>query len=118
MTARRRAETLQDVPLSVSAISAADIEQIGIEDITGLYARIPGLYHAGGSITTPTSAFTYLTIRGVGWNAGLEPGIGIFIDGMYTPQSGFDLAFLDLERVEVLRGPQGTLFGRNTQGVH
>jgi iron complex outermembrane receptor protein len=55
-------------------------------------------------------------MRGVGWNAGLEPGVGVFIDGMYQPQIGFDLAFLDLERVEVLRGPQGTLFGRNTQG--
>jgi iron complex outermembrane recepter protein len=116
VTARKRAESLQDVPLSVSAIAGAQLENLGIQNATELYARVPGLYFAQGSITNPTGPNTYLTMRGVGWNAGLEPAIGVFIDGMYQPQIGFDLAFLDLERVEVLRGPQGTLFGRNTQG--
>jgi iron complex outermembrane receptor protein len=116
VTARKRAESLQDVPLSVSAISGVELENKGVDNATDLYARVPGLYFAQGSITNPTASNTYLTIRGVGWNAGLEPSVGVFIDGMYQPQIGFDLAFLDLERVEVLRGPQGTLFGRNTQG--
>lgn len=116
VTARKRTESLQDVPLSVSAISGVELENAGIQNATDLYARVPGLYFAQGSITNPTSANTYLTVRGVGWNAGLEPAVGVFIDGMYQPQIGFDLAFLDLQRVEVLRGPQGTLFGRNTQG--
>jgi iron complex outermembrane receptor protein len=116
VTARKRTESLQDVPLSVSAISGVVLENAGVQNATDLYARVPGLYFAQGSITNPTASNTYLTVRGVGWNAGLEPSVGVFIDGMYQPQIGFDLAFLDLERVEVLRGPQGTLFGRNTQG--
>ena len=116
VTARKRAETLQEVPLSVSVLAGVELEKIGIEDITDLYGRVPGLYFANGSITNPSGPHSYLTMRGVGWNAGLEPGVGVFVDGMYQPQIGFDLSFLDLERVEVLRGPQGTLFGRNTQG--
>jgi iron complex outermembrane receptor protein len=116
VTARKRAESLQDVPLSVSAISGIELENKGVQNATDLYARVPGLYFAQGSITNPTGSNTYLIVRGVGWNAGLEPSVGVFIDGMYQPQIGFDLDFLDLERVEVLRGPQGTLFGRNTEG--
>jgi iron complex outermembrane receptor protein len=104
------------VPLAVSVVSGIEIQELGLEDVTNLYGRVPGLYFAKGSITNPTTSNNYLIIRGIGWNAGLEPAVGVFVDGMYLPQIGYDLAFLDLERVEVLRGPQGTLFGRNTQG--
>lgn len=116
VTARKKTETLLDVPLSVTAVSGVEIEKLGLDNVTDLYGRVPGLYFAKGSITNPTNSNNYLIIRGVGWNAGLEPAVGVFIDGMYMPQIGYDLAFLDLERVEVLRGPQGSLFGRNTQG--
>jgi iron complex outermembrane receptor protein len=116
VTARRRAETLQEVPLAVSVVSGLEIEQLGLQDVTDLYGRVPGLYFAKGSITNPTTSNNYLIIRGIGWNAGLEPAVGVFVDGMYLPQIGYDLSFLDVDRVEVLRGPQGTLFGRNTQG--
>jgi iron complex outermembrane receptor protein len=115
VTARKRAETLQDVPLSVSAVTDADLERRNTQDVNGLFAEVPGLFSAPGSVNN-SSDFAYLTMRGVGFNAGLEPAVGVFLDGMYVPQLGFDSAFLDLERVEVLRGPQGTLFGRNTQG--
>ena len=116
VTARKRSETLQEVPLSVSVISGVEVEKLALQDVTDLYGRVPGLYFAKGSITNPTTSNTYLIIRGIGWNAGLEPSVGVFVDGMYLPQIGYDLSFLDVERLEVLRGPQGTLFGRNTQG--
>jgi iron complex outermembrane receptor protein len=116
VTARKRTESLQEVPLSVTVITGVEIENLGLQDVTDLYGRVPGLYFAKGSITNPTTSNNYLIIRGIGWNAGLEPAVGVFVDGMYLPQIGYDLSFLDVERVEVLRGPQGTLFGRNTQG--
>jgi iron complex outermembrane receptor protein len=115
VTARKRAETLQDVPMAVTALSGAELDLRRVEDVNGLYAEVPGLFTAPGSVNN-SADFAYLTMRGVGFNAGLEPAVGLFVDGMYTPQMGFDTAFLDIERVEVLRGPQGTLFGRNTQG--
>jgi iron complex outermembrane receptor protein len=115
VTARKRAETLQDVPLAVTAVTDADLQLRNVQDVNGLYGEVPGLFTAPGSVNNSADT-AYLTMRGVGFNAGLEPAVGVFLDGMYVPQLGFDAAFLDLERVEVLRGPQGTLFGRNTQG--
>lgn len=116
VTARKRAETLQDVPLAVSAIDGVELETRGITNITETYSRVPNLYFTASGGASPTSDYHYLIIRGIGFNGGLEPAVGVFIDGMYQPQVGFDTSFLDAERVEVLRGPQGTLFGRNTQG--
>lgn len=115
VTARKRSEALQDVPLSITAVGAEALERQNIQSVSGLSAQTPGLFTAPGSVSS-TSDLAYLTMRGVGFNAGLEPAVGVFIDGMYQPQIGFDTPFIDLERVEVLRGPQGTLFGRNTQG--
>lgn len=115
VTARRRAETLQDVPMAVTGIDSVELERANINETTGLFGRVPNLYFTTAGGASPSSDFNYLVIRGVGYNGGLEPATGVFIDGMYQPQLGFDIAFLDLERVEVLRGPQGTLFGRNTQ---
>lgn len=115
VTARKRTEALQDVPMAVSAVGSAELERRGVKDVNDLYATVPGLFTAPGSVNN-SADFAYLTMRGVGFNAGLEPAVGVFLDGMYLPQLGFDSAFLDLERVEVLRGPQGALFGRNTQG--
>lgn len=115
VSARRRVETLQEVPLAVSVISGDALAQGGIKNVNDLYATVPGLYFTNASNAAPSSDFTYLMIRGVGFNGGLEPATGVFVDGMYQPQLGFDIGFLDLARLEVLRGPQGTLFGRNTQ---
>lgn len=116
VTARKRAETLIDVPLAVSAIDGATLESQGITNVTDTYSLVPNLYFTAAGGASPTSDYQYLTIRGVGFNGGLEPAVGVFIDGMYQPQIGFDTSFVDAERIEVLRGPQGTLFGRNTQG--
>ena len=115
VTARKRAETLSDVPMSITAISGDQIESQGIVNVADLYGGVPGLYFSS-SVATPVKDYIFLVIRGVGANSGGEPSVGTFVDGVYAPSLGFDLGFLDLERVEVLRGPQGTLFGRNTQG--
>jgi iron complex outermembrane receptor protein len=115
VTARKRTETLQDVPFAVSVLDGVSLQDNHISSANDLYGRVPGLYFTESGGAAPTSDFVYLILRGVGFNGGQEPATGVFIDGMYQPQLGYDIDFLDLERLEVLRGPQGTLFGRNTQ---
>jgi iron complex outermembrane receptor protein len=117
VTARRRAELIQDVPGAVTAISGADLERQAIPDITALTDTVPNttLKASRGTNTTLT-AF----IRGVGQQdpvAGYEQGVGIYLDDVYLarPQGALTDIY-DLERIEVLRGPQGTLYGRNTIG--
>jgi iron complex outermembrane receptor protein len=117
VTARRREESLQDVPIAVSAFSADRIESTGAPDITWLQQNTPNLtlQVARGSNST-LIAF----IRGVGqqdplW--GFEPGVGLYVDDVYIARpQGAVLDIYDIERLEVLRGPQGTLYGRNTIG--
>ncbi|HEX5776049.1 MAG TPA: TonB-dependent receptor [Caulobacteraceae bacterium] len=117
VTARRRAESLQDVPVAVSAFSGEQLEAVGAENITKLQQQTPNLtlQVARGSNST-LIAF----IRGVGqqdplW--GFEPGVGLYVDDVYVARpQGAVLDIFDVERVEVLRGPQGTLYGRNTIG--
>jgi iron complex outermembrane receptor protein len=117
VTARRRAELIQDVPGAVTAISGAELEKQAIPDITALTDKVPNttLKASRGTNTTLT-AF----IRGIGQQdpvAGYEQGVGIYLDDVYLarPQGALTDIY-DLERIEVLRGPQGTLYGRNTIG--
>jgi iron complex outermembrane receptor protein len=117
VTARRRAELIQDVPGAVTAISGAELEKQAIPDITALTDTTPNttLKASRGTNTTLT-AF----IRGIGQQdpvAGYEQGVGIYLDDVYLarPQGALTDIY-DLERIEVLRGPQGTLYGRNTIG--
>ncbi len=117
VTARRRNELIQDVPGAVSAISGAEMEKKAIPDITALADILPNttLKTSRGTNTTLT-AF----IRGIGQQdpvAGYEQGVGIYLDDVYLarPQGALTDIY-DLERIEVLRGPQGTLYGRNTIG--
>jgi iron complex outermembrane receptor protein len=117
VTARRREEMLQDVPISLSAFSGEDLESAGAIDITWLQQTTPNLtlQVARGSNST-LIAF----IRGIGqqdplW--GFEPGVGLYVDDVYVARpQGAVLDIFDIERIEVLRGPQGTLYGRNTIG--
>ncbi len=117
VTARRREEALLDVPLSISSFSGAQLEKIGAVDITDLNQLVPNvtLEPTRGTNTT-LSAF----IRGVGQQdpvAGFEQGVGVYIDDVYLNRPhGAVVDIYDVERIEVLRGPQGTLYGRNTIG--
>jgi iron complex outermembrane recepter protein len=119
VTARRREENLQDTPIAISAFSADDIAARGMNDLSNVAASTPNLAFA----TAPQngnkgSASVFL--RGVGqldYTMFTDPGVGIYVDDVYVARSiGSMLDFTDIERVEVLRGPQGTLFGRNTIG--
>jgi iron complex outermembrane recepter protein len=117
VTARRREELIQDVPASVSAFSGRAIEQAGIQDVTGLADLTPNT-----TLKTSRATNTTLTafIRGIGQQdpvAGFEQGVGIYLDDVYLarPQGALQDIY-DLERIEILRGPQGTLYGRNTIG--
>jgi iron complex outermembrane receptor protein len=117
VTARRRAENLQDVPISVTALDGETLEEQGAVDLTAVMQKTPNttLQVARGSNSTLIGF-----IRGIGqqdplW--GFEPGVGLYIDDVYVarPQAAV-LDIFDVERIEVLRGPQGTLYGRNTIG--
>lgn len=117
VTARRREESLQEVPVAVTALSEERLEQTGATDITSLQQQTPNatVQVARGSNSTLISF-----IRGVGqqdplW--GFEPGVGLYIDDVYVARpQGAVLDIFDINRIEVLRGPQGTLYGRNTIG--
>ena len=113
VTAAKREQTLQEIPIAVSVVSAESIEQSQVLDIKDLQTLVPSL-----RVTQlQGSAQTNFIIRGFGNganNPGIEPSVGVFIDGVYRSRVGSALADLPkLERVEVLRGPQSTLFGKN-----
>ncbi len=115
VTATGRAAAIQDVPLAVTAIGAETLENTGVQDLRDITRVAPSFSMASGQ---SNSSGTTARIRGVGTgsdNPGFEAAVGIFIDGVYRARAGAALADLpELERVEILRGPQGTLFGRNT----
>lgn len=111
VTAQKTAQNIQDVPLSVSAISADRLEQSNVEDFEDISRIAPNT-----QIQT-THGFTSIAIRGLGSaaNDGFEQSVSINIDGIYYARPSYiHLAFLDLDRIEILRGPQGTLFGKNS----
>ncbi len=114
VTATRRDQALQDVPIAVTPVTAAMIENSGIRDIQDLTSVAPSLqFNVSESESSATAR-----LRGIGTqgsNPGLESAVGIFVDGVYRARNGVALTDLgDLRQIEVLRGPQGTLFGRNT----
>lgn len=112
VTAQKRSQSLLDVPLSISAFSGNKILEIGALDVKDIVTRTPGL--AGFS---KDSFVDSISVRGISTNdfgVGGDPSIAIFQNGVYSGRSGEALTSLyDVERVEVLRGPQGLLFGRN-----
>jgi iron complex outermembrane recepter protein len=117
VSARRREETLQDVPVAVTAFTPETLDKLNVRDISDLGAQVPNLtiYAARGSNSTVTAY-----IRGIGQSDplwGVDPGVGIYLDDVYIARpQGALLDVFDVSRIEVLRGPQGTLYGKNTIG--
>lgn len=115
ITARRRQETAQEVPIAISVVSGAFVEQAGAFNVNRVKEYIPSV-----QLYSSNPRNTGINIRGVGspfglTNDGLDPGVGFYVDGVYYARPAaatFD--FIDIEQIEVLRGPQGTLFGKNT----
>lgn len=117
VTARRTEENLQDVPGAVSAFSQASLERLQVTDVTGLQGAVPNVNISQGR---GSSNATNIFIRGIGQPDALQtfdPAIGVYVDDVYYSRiRGTQFDLFDLERVEVLRGPQGTLYGKNTIG--
>ena len=114
VTAQKREEVLQNVPITVAVITEELLQDTGVRDIKDLQILVPGL-----TVTsTQNEAITTARIRGVGTvgdNVGLESSVGVVIDGVYRPRNSVGFGDLgQLERIEVLKGPQGTVFGKNT----
>lgn len=114
VTAQKREEALQDVPVTVTAVSEELLRDTGVRDVKDLQVLVPGL-----TVTsTQNEAITTARIRGIGTvgdNVGLESSVGVVIDGVYRPRNSVGFGDLgELERIEVLKGPQGTVFGKNT----
>ncbi len=117
VTARKREESLQDIPIAVTALSGDNLRELGLRDMSDLRKVAPNvdLYDGNG-----TTGAANVFIRGVGArNTGVnfDPGVGIYVDGVYLSRAdGAVLDNVDIQSVQVLRGPQGTLFGKNTTG--
>ena len=111
VTAQKRAESLQDVPMSMSAISGERIEEIGVQNLADMSEFIPNFtinYNATNSIISMRGI-------GVGANQAFEQSVGTYVDGVHYGRSRqVRTGLFDVEQVEVLRGPQGVLFGKNT----
>ena len=115
ITSRRRSEVLQDVPIPISVIRGKQVEDAGAFNVNRVKEFVPSV-----QLYTSNPRNTGINIRGLGspfglTNDGLDPGVGFYVDGVYYARPAaatFD--FIDVERIEVLRGPQGTLFGKNT----
>ena len=120
VTARRREENLQQVPISITAMSGAELEARQLYAMDQLGAVVPNLQFDKAAPSSGSSSVGQIFIRGIGqadYTPVTDPGVAMYVDGIYIGRSpGNVLDLVDIERVEVLRGPQGTLFGRNSIG--
>ena len=120
VTARRQEENIKTTPIAVSAFTGDGLEARGFQDVSDVARVTPNVVFDGAAPVSGNSAAPSVFIRGIGqldFTINSDPGVGIYVDGVYMARSvGGIIDLLDLERVEVLRGPQGTLFGRNTIG--
>jgi iron complex outermembrane receptor protein len=117
VTAQRRAEGIQDVPIAISAFDQRAIERLNGRDIRDLAGLVPNLVISEVAIGPSLSQISIRGVNSQDPEKSFDPAVGVFVDGVYLGTSAFNLLdTFDLERLEVLRGPQGTLFGRNTTG--
>lgn len=120
VTAQKRDQRLQDVPIAITAFGAEALQSRGLADLSALSGLAPNVNLDGGTPFSGSSAVLSATIRGIGsddFAFNIDPGVGIYLDGVFLARTvGANQDLLDVERIEVLKGPQGTLFGRNTIG--
>ncbi len=120
VTAQRREAKLQEVPIAVSAFSAEALSDRGLGDVTALSQLTPGVNLDAGAPFSGDKSVLSASIRGIGQDDfafNLNPGVGVYLDGVYLARTiGANLNLLDVDRIEILKGPQGTLFGANTIG--
>src|SRR6266478_5593588 len=120
VTAERREEKLQDVPVAVTAFTADTLRSKNLTDLHSLSNLTPNVNLDGGAPFSGDRSVLSASIRGIGQDDfafNLNPGVGVYLDGVYLARTiGANLSLLDVDRIEILKGPQGTLFGANTIG--
>jgi iron complex outermembrane recepter protein len=120
VTAQKRSENVQDVPIAISAFGESALQERAVADVSSLANIAPNVTLDAGTPFSGSTSVLSAYIRGIGQNdfaANLDPGVGVYLDGIYLARTvGANMDLPDVERVEILKGPQGTLFGRNTIG--
>ncbi len=120
VTAQRRSENIQNVPIAITAFTAEALQNRGVTDIHSLSNLTPNVNLDAGAPFSGDSSVLSASIRGIGQDDfafNLDPGVGVYLDGVYLARTiGANQNLLDVDRIEILKGPQGTLFGRNTIG--
>src|SRR6185437_12817856 len=120
VTAQKRAQNIQDVPIAITAFTAETLQAKGITDVNGLSNLTPNVNLDAGSPFSGDTSVLSASIRGIGQDDfafNLDPGVGVYLDGVFLARTiGANQNLLYVDRIEVLKGPQGTLFGRNTIG--
>src|SRR5579859_333805 len=120
VTAERRSENIQNVPIAVTAFTAESLQQRNLSDIHALSNLSPGVNLDAGAPFSGDRSVLSASIRGIGQDDfafNLNPAVGVYLDGVYLARTiGANQNLLDVDRVEILKGPQGTLFGANTEG--
>ena len=113
VTAQSREQELQEVPIALQVVNAQMLDDVAAQDLSDIDMFVPGLVVDGHQPTQPQ--FQLRGIRTDDFGIGTDPAVGVYVDGVYAGRGGgVLLPFTDVERIEVLKGPQGTLFGRNT----
>jgi len=120
VTAQKRAENVQDVPIAISAFTSSALQERAVADVSALSNLTPNVTLDAGAPFSGSSSVLAAYVRGIGSNDfafNIDPGVGVYVDGVYLARTvGANQDLLDVDRIEVLKGPQGTLFGRNTIG--
>src|SRR5690606_11063801 len=120
VTAQKRAEDVQDVPIAISAFNADTLQERAVGNVSALSGITPNVTLDASTPFSGSSAVLGATIRGIGssdFAFNIDPAVGVYLDGVYLGRSiGANQDLLDVERIEVLRGPQGSLFGGTTIG--
>src|SRR5271168_4272659 len=120
VTAQKRSENIQNVPIAITAFTAETLRSKGLTDIHSLSNLTPNVNLDGGAPFSGDTSVLSASIRGIGQDDfafNLDPGVGVYLDGVYLARTiGANQSLLDVDRIEILKGPQGTLFGRNTIG--